>query len=82
MIEQLLPLSGFAWGTTWKFNTFLDDYSFETMNNTGEDRIIRATLPLRTKATLLNEDELRVSTAQKRFAVKQVKFGAEYSSDK
>jgi hypothetical protein len=82
IIEQIMPVGGFAWGTTWKFNTFIDDYSFETMNNTGEDRVIRATLPLRTKATLLAEDELRMSTAQKRFAVKQVKFGAEYSSDK
>lgn len=82
LVEQIMPVGGFAWGTTWKFNTFIDDYSFETMNNTGEDRIIRATLPLRTKATLLNEDELRVSTAQKRFAVKQVKFGTEYSADK
>ena len=81
IIETIMPTGGFAWGTTWKFNTYIDDYSFETMNNTGEDRIIRATLPLRSKATLLMEDELRVSTAQKRFAVKQVRFGSEYESD-
>ena len=81
IIEQLMPVGGFAWGTTWKFATYIDDYSFETMNNTGEDRVIRATLPIRTKATLLNEDELRISTTQKRFAVKQVKFGSEYESD-
>ena len=81
IIEDIMPTGGFAWGTTWKFATYIDDYSFETMNNTGEDRIIRATLPLRTKATLLMEDELRVSTAQKRFAVKQIKFGSEYSAD-
>jgi|TARA_R110001592_G_scaffold108916_2_gene304232 hypothetical protein len=81
LIEQIMPTGGFAWGTTWKFNTFIDDYSFETMNNTGEDRVVRATLPLRTKATLLMEDELRVSTVQKRFSTKQIKFGAEHESD-
>jgi hypothetical protein len=81
VIEQIMPTGGFAWGTTWKFTTQIDDYSFETMNNTGEDRIVRATLPLRSKATLLNEDELRISTMQKRYAVKQIKFGSEYSSD-
>ena len=71
IVEQLMPVGGFAWGTTWKFNTFIDDYSFETMNNIGEDRMIRATLPLRTKATILVEDEIRKSTLQKRFSVKR-----------
>ena len=81
IIEQIMPTGGFAWGTSWKFATYIDDYSFETMNNSGEDRIIKATLPVRTKATLLMEDELRVSTAQKRFAIKQIKFGSEHSTD-
>ena len=44
------------------------------MNNTGEDRIVRATLPLRTKATLLMEDELRKSTLQKRYAVNESRY--------
>ena len=61
VIEAIMPTGGFAWGTTWKFNTYIDDYSFETMNNVSEDRIVRATLPLRTKATLLMEEELRKS---------------------
>ena len=81
IIEQIMPTGGFAWGTTWKFNTYIDDYSFETMNNMGEDRVIRATLPVRSKATLLMEDELRVSTVQKRFATKQIKFGSEHETD-
>ena len=82
IVEQLMPVGGFAWGTTWKFNTFIDDYSFETMNNIGEDRMIRATLPLRTKATILVEDEIRKSTLQKRFSVKKILFSSEHESDK
>ena len=82
IVEQIMPTGGFAWGTTWKFNTYIDDYSFETMNNSGEDRMIRATLPLRTKATILIEDELRKSTIQKRFSIKKILFSSEHESDK
>ncbi len=80
VIEQIMPTGGFAWGTTWKFTTQIGDYAFETMNNTGEDRIIRATLPLTTKASLLFESELRRSEFRKRYAVKKVVFGNEQQS--
>ncbi len=80
VIEQIMPTSGFAWGTTWKFPTYIGDYAFETMNNTGEDRIIRATLPLSTKASLLFESELRRSTFRKRYAMKKVVFSDDQQS--
>lgn len=80
LIEQLMPLGGFAWGTTWKFPTFISDYTFETMNATGEDRLVRATLPLITKATLLMPDELRKSNIQKRFSIKRITFKSEVES--
>ena len=73
VIEQIMPTGGFAWGTSWKFNTYIGDYSFETMNNTG----VRATLPLTTKATLLFENELRQSTFKKRYSVKKITFKSE-----
>tara|TARA_B100000287_G_C20571516_1_gene756715 strand:+ start:196 stop:1152 length:957 start_codon:yes stop_codon:yes gene_type:complete len=77
VIEQIMPTGGFAWGTTWKFNTFISNYTFETVNASGEDRIVRATLPLTTKATLLMTDELRRSTIQKAYSVKKVLFETE-----
>lgn len=77
MIEQIMPTGGFAWGTTWKFPTFIQDYSFETMSSPGEDRIVRATLPLTVKATLLMPYELRRSSLQKRYSIKRVVFGSE-----
>lgn len=77
LVEQLIPLSGFAWGTTWKFVSFLQDVSFETVNSTGEDRLIRATIPLNTKGILLAESELRKSNLQKQYAVKKVIFANE-----
>jgi len=81
LIEQIMPTGGFAWGTTWKFPTFISDYSFETLNATGEDRIVRATLPLTCKATLLMPDELRRSSIQKQYSVKRVSFTGEYETD-
>jgi len=81
LIEQIMPTGGFAWGTTWKFPTFIQDYTFETLNATGEDRVVRATLPLTCKATLLMPDELRRSTIEKQYSIKRVSFGNEYESD-
>ena len=77
VVEQIMPLNGFAWGTTWKFPVYISDYSFETTNATGEDRVVRCTLPFVAKGTLLMADELRESTIQKRFSVKRVTFKSE-----
>ena len=55
VVEAIMPTGGFAWGTTWKFPTIISDYTFETLNASSEDRIVRATLPLLCKATLFCE---------------------------
>jgi hypothetical protein len=80
IVEQILPTGGFAWGTTWKFITSIQDYSFETVSVPGEDRIIRATMPINVKGTLLSQYELKRSTLQKRYSVKRVSFGSETES--
>jgi hypothetical protein len=54
IVEQLIWFDGKAFGDTHKFNTYIDPPTFDTTNNTGEDRIVRATLPMRTKAHILN----------------------------
>ena len=77
LVEQIMPTNGFAYGTTYKFPTFLQDVSFETTNATGEDRIVRATIPAIVKGTLLMPFELRRSNIEKRFSVKKVIFGNE-----
>ena len=80
VIEQIMPTNGFAWGTTWKFTTMLQDVSFETITATGEDRLVRATIPLTVKGTLAMPSELRRSNVEKRISVKKIKFG-EYTLD-
>ena len=80
IVEAIMPTGGFAWGTTWKFPTMIGDYGFETMNNTGEDRVVRATLPLLTHATLLFESELNNTTFKKQYSVKKINFKTETQS--
>lgn len=80
IVEQIIPTGGFAWGTTWKFITFIQDYSFDTVSVPGEDRIIRTTMPINVKGTLLSQYELKRSTLQKRYSVKRVSFGSETES--
>jgi hypothetical protein len=72
-----MPTNGFAYGTTFKFPTYLQDVTFETTNATGEDRVVRATIPITTKASLLMPFEIRKSNFQKRFSIKKILFSNE-----
>ena len=54
IVEQLMWFDGKAFGDAHKFITHIDPPSFENMNDTGTDRVVRATLSMRTKAHILN----------------------------
>lgn len=54
VVEQLMWFDGKAFGDAHKFITHIDPPSFENINSTGEDRIVRASMPMRTKAYILN----------------------------
>ena len=77
IIEQIMPLNGYAWGTTWKFPTTISDYTFDTVNTTGEDRLVRASMPLSVQATMLMASELRVANLRKMYSIKKITFGNE-----
>ena len=77
LVEQIMPTNGFAYGTTFKFPVFMSDVTFDTTNATGEDRVVRATIPLTCKAALLMPFELQRSNLQKRLSVKKIIFGNE-----
>ena len=50
---------------------------FETSNASGEDRIVRATIPATVKASLAMPFELQRANFEKRFSTKRVTFGNE-----
>ncbi len=74
VLEQIIPLGGFAWGTTWKFPCTVQDVANELSNDTGEDRTVRATLPVTMKGTIFPETELYKSNVQKQYGIKQIKL--------
>ena len=75
LVDQILPYSRFAWGNeTNRFSTSLGQVSFETINTIGEDRLVRATIPLTVLGTLLSEQEVRRSTLRKAYSIKKVTF--------
>jgi hypothetical protein len=75
LVDQILPYNRFAWGNDGnRFTTTMGSISFETVNTVGEDRLVRATLPLTTVAALLSEQETRQSTLRTMFSVKKVVF--------
>lgn len=74
IVETLVPLSNMAWGTSFKFFVSLQDVSFETINSPGEDRVVKASIPLNVKGTLAMPFELNHSNLQRRFSIKKINF--------
>jgi hypothetical protein len=75
LVDQILPYGRFLWGNEGnRFETALGSVSFETVNTVGEDRLVRATIPLTVQATLLSEQEARISTLKKMYSIKKVSF--------
>lgn len=75
LIEQIFGYSRFAWGNEGnKYPTSLGSISFETVNTVGEDRLVRATIPLTVRGNLLAEQKTRMSTIKKMYSIKKVSF--------
>jgi len=75
LVDQIFTYSRFAWGNeSNKFSTTIGSITFETVNTVGEDRLVRATIPLTVQATLLSGQEARISTLKKMYSVKQITF--------
>ena len=75
LIDQILPYGRFLWGNEAnRFETAIGQTSFEIVNTVGEDRLVRATIPLTVQGTLLSEQETRISTIKKMYSVKRVSY--------
>jgi hypothetical protein len=75
LIDQILPYGRYLWGNEGnRFTTAIGQVTFETVNTVGEDRLVRATIPLTVQGTLLSEQESRISTLKKMYSIKKVSF--------
>jgi hypothetical protein len=75
LIDQILTYNRFSWGNEGnKFPASLGSISFETVNTIGEDRLVRATIPLQLMQHCLAEQETRLETIKKMYSLKKVVF--------
>jgi hypothetical protein len=82
LIDQIMPYGRFSWGNDGnKFPTSIGSISFETVNTIGEDRLVRATVPLTVQGTLLSAQENRISTIKKMYSVKKLTFDTVVTSE-
>ncbi len=80
MVQNIIVTSNFVWGDSYKFRTVVGDFSFETINPTDSERLVKASTTLTVDARLQNEFELRKSTITKAYSIKRVVFRTERSS--
>lgn len=78
IVEQILPSDKSIWGDVFQFTTNVGEIQFETINNQGEDRVVRATIPLTVNGMLRNEFTANEADVQKAFTIKRVDFKNEW----
>lgn len=74
IVEKIIPQNRLIWGDTYQFVTKHGDITFETLNDTGTDRIVRATLQLEVDGRLKPEYELYESDIIKALSIKRFVF--------
>jgi len=74
LVQSIKTQHKMNWGDELKFTTLITDYSFETVNDLGSDRIVRTTLPIEVWGVLQPEYELQESTVRKAHSIKRVEF--------
>jgi hypothetical protein len=80
IVLDIVPTSKFMWGDSFQFRTLVNDFSFETINPSNSERLVKASTTLTVDGRLQNEFELRKSTIQKAYTTKRVVFRTERSS--
>ncbi len=74
IVQKLIPQNRLVWGDTYQFTTRVGDVTFDTLNDTGNDRIIRASLQLEVDGRLQEEYELYESDVIKAHSIKRFVF--------
>lgn len=78
IVEQLMWFDGKAFGDAYKFITHIEAPTFEAINSTGEDRIVRATMGMRTKAHILNTHGPNAPSIYRVVPVNRIKINEQF----
>lgn len=74
IVQEINTQNRLLWGDVFQFVTRVSEFSFETLNQAGDDRIVKATTMLDVDGVLQMEYELRESTIYRAHSVKRVDF--------
>lgn len=75
VIEQFIYFSGRSYGERYKFVIKSDSISFETSNDFGADRIVKANVSLTVKAYIVPEFASTSRNSKKVYSVGKIRFG-------
>ena len=75
LVNQVFTYNRFSWGVGEnRYHTTLGAVTFETVNTVGEDRLVRASIPMTVLGTLQKEHEVRTSSIKKMYSIKKLTF--------
>ena len=74
VVEQIIFFQGRSFGDRFKFQIKGDSYNFETMQDTNEDRIVKASITLVTKAYVIPEFVGIKNNNRKMYSVQKILF--------
>lgn len=75
IVEQIIFFQGRSFGDRFKFQIKGDSYSFETLSDIGDDRIVRASINLITKAYIVPEWVGIKNNNRKVYSIGRIVFG-------
>ena len=82
LVDQIFPHNRYSWGDGHvQFEAMIGNVNFETVNTIGEDRLVRATMPLTVKGTVLPQQETNVESIKKLYSPKQIQWNSSFSGD-
>lgn len=76
--EQIIHKDQELWGDQFQFTTDVGQFQFETVNNSGDDRIVKANVPLTVQGFIRNEFTANEADVKKAFTIKRVDFKNEW----
>jgi len=74
LVEQVIYFQGGSFGQRYKFEIKGESYSFETTNGVGEERVVRSSVTLNTRAYLIPEHTGHSINTKKAFGYSKVVF--------
>lgn len=77
VVESILPLSGHAWGDTLLFPSFVESFTFDTLNVPDQERIVTSNSEITVDGYLVNSFDIKKSNVEKAVSIKRVVFRGE-----